>query len=253
MAKTSGADGSERLFVDGINVSGNIGAINTAAVRRALTDLTDITQSAIARAALQADGELAFNSWWDGTPTTGVNETFKTVRADAHFMFTHGTALTSPAFCLVAHQADYSIPRSPDGTLAATIAAQSTGGNPPEWGFLATSGSGQPYQTFASAGNGSDCDDLAGSPTSTAAGAALYVHCISIASGSFTVKVQDAATLPTYADVAGLVTTSISAAGARRAVSTSPTATIRRYTRIVLAGTFTNAVIVAAIIRPLAV
>lgn len=254
MAKQSGV-GVERLFIDGNNVSGNIGSLGTVAARRALTDLTDITQSAFARTGLLQDGQMTFNAWWDGTAVTGAHQVLKGLRNSGICSFTHGTALGDPVASILAHQVDYAIPRGPDGTLAATIDMESTGGAPLEWGVLLTSSSGQPYQTFASAGNGSDVDELGGAPTSTAYGAALYVHVLSLSGTSVTVKVQDAATLPTYSDVAGLTTTAITPAAAptaQRVVTTSPTATIRRYTRIVTTGTFTNAVIVAALVRYMA-
>jgi len=251
MTKQSGV-GVERLVISGVDVSGNIGAVDTIRVGANLVDHTDITQYAVDRRKLLSDGEVTFKAWWDGTPSTGVNEVFKALPSAASVAFTHGFAVASPAACVVGAQTNYDITRSPEGTLAATINVQSTTGAPLEWGFTLTTAASTPWQTFASAGNGSDVDDLGGSPTSTAFGGILYVHCLSLGSGSFTAKVQDAATLPTYSDVSGLVTGTINAVGATRVVTTTTTTTIRRYTRVVLSGTFSNAAVLAVLVRPMA-
>lgn len=247
MAKQTGL-GVERLFIDGNNVSGNIGSISAIAAKRALADRTDITQSAIERVGMIQDGQMTFNAWWDGTPVTGAHQVLKGLRNSGICTFTHGLSLGDPVASLVAHQVDYQIPRSPDGTLAATIDMVASGGVPLEWGVLLTGSAGQPYQTFASAGNGSDVDLTT---VSTAFGGTLYVQLLSLATGTVTIKVQDAATLPTYADVSGMTTGGIAAASAPTAVRVAigATATIRRYVRIVTSGTFTNAVIVAALVR----
>ena len=85
----------------------------------------------------------------------------------------------------------------------------------------------------------------------TAYGAILYVHLVSIASGNITISaVEGASAAPTTA-IAGCTTTLLTTAGAYRLPSTSTTATIRRYTRIYCTGTFANAYVAAALVRPI--
>ncbi|HSW43158.1 MAG TPA: hypothetical protein VLM76_11675 [Patescibacteria group bacterium] len=249
MSKRTGI--GSRLYIDGNDVSGNIGSIGTIAATRALLDQTDITQHAMDRGPGLGDGQMTYLAWWDGTPVTGAHQVLRGLRNRGIVSICHGVTLGSPVASLLSDQVDYSIARSPDATLAATIDMQASGGVPLEWGVLLTSSGSEPRQTVASAGNGSDVDLT---DVSTAFGATLYVHVLSLSGTSVTVKVQDAATLPTYADVAGLTTTAITPAGAPTAqrAATGPTATIRRFVRIVTTGTFTNAVIVAAFVRNMA-
>ena len=89
--------------------------------------------------------------------------------------------------------------------------------------------------------------------TSTDYGAAMYVQVFAVPSNSITIKVQTSAdngASDAFVDVAGLTTTAISGQSAGlRIVSTSSTAIIRRYARIVTSGTFSNAVVNVVLVR----
>jgi hypothetical protein len=250
MAKESA--GSNRLFVNASNVSGNVSALSSIEARRELLDVTDITQTGRDRKGLLSDGTMVVNGWWDGTvgaTPPAVHDVFKTAGGLVGAVVSYWTGITVgvPVACLVADQANYNPVRSPDGSLAWTVSAEASAGAGLEWAYALTTAN----QTFASTGYGSDADDLAGTPTSTAYGAILYVHLISIASGNITISaVEGASAAPTTA-IAGCTTTLLTTAGAYRLPSTSATATIRRYTRLYATGTFSNAVIAAALVRPI--
>lgn len=251
MAKQSGATGAQRLFVDGYDVSGNVSALTSINATRDNLDVTDITQTGKDRRGGLASGELTVNGWWDGTPSQtppAVHDIFRTLRDSAVISFHDSNAAVGTAVAgLVAHQVNYNPVRSEDGALAWTVNAQGSAGYGLEWGYALTLGS----QTFASAGYGSDCDDLAGSPVSTAFGAILYVHLLSLGSGTVTISaVEGASAAPTTA-IAGCTTAGLTTRGAYRLPSTSATATIRRYTRLYCSGTFTNAVVAAMLVRPI--
>jgi hypothetical protein len=247
---TKQAAGSNRLFVDQYDVSGNVGALSAITASRALLDVTDITQTGMDRRGGLADGSITINGWWDGTPgatPAAVHDVFKVARTNAIVTFWSGITAGSAVSGLVANQTTYQPVRSPDASLAWTVEAQASAGAGLEWGHGLTTGA----QTFASTGYGSDCDDLAGSPTATAYGAILYVHLISIASGNITISaVHGAAAAPTTA-VTGCTTGLLTTAGAYRIPSTSSTFNLLRYTRLYAVGTFSNAVIVAALVRPI--
>jgi hypothetical protein len=246
------AAGSNRLFVGAFNISGNVSALSSIEARRELLDVTDITQTGKDRKGGLSDGTMAVNGWWDGTvgaTPPAVHDVLKTSGGfvDAVLSYWTGITVGVPVALLVADQANYNPVRSPDASLAWTINAEASAGAGLEWGYGLTTAN----QTFASTAYGSDADDLAGTPTSTAYGAILYVHLISIASGNVTISaVEGASAAPTTA-IAGCTTTLLTAAGAWRLPSTSPTATIRRYTRLYATGTFANAVIAAALVRPI--
>jgi hypothetical protein len=246
------AAGSNRLFVNQYNVSGNVSALSSIEARRDLLDMTDITQTGKDRKGGLSDGSMVVNGWWDatvGATPPAVHDVFKVAGGLVDAVMTYWTGITAgvPVACLVAAQANYNPVRSPDASLAWTVSAEASAGAGLEWGHALTTAN----QTFASTGYGSDCDDLAGSPTSTAFGAILYVHLISIASGNITISaVHGAAAAPTTA-VTGCTTSLLTTAGAYRIASTSPTFNLLRYTRLYAVGTFSNAVIVAALIRPI--
>lgn len=89
--------------------------------------------------------------------------------------------------------------------------------------------------------------------TSTNYGAAMFVQVVTHGSNSITIKVQHSAdngVSDAYADVAGLTTGAISAKSAGlRIQSTSTTAIVKRYARIVTSGTFANAIISVVLVR----
>jgi len=102
-----------------------------------------------------------------------------------------------------------------------------------KWAVLANSQAGMglvlhPLAEDTNTTTGADRDD--GAATST--GWTAHLHVIGVDAGSWVVKLQDAATLPTYADVTGGAFTAKTAAGSQRLVSASG-ATLRRFVRYV--------------------
>jgi hypothetical protein len=83
-----------------------------------------------------------------------------------------------------------------------------------------------------------------GSGVSTAFGMAAALHAISIASGSATVKVQDSANRISWTDL--ITFTAVAGATSEYKRTASLTATVRRYVRVNVTGTFTNLVAVVA-------
>jgi hypothetical protein len=119
----------------------------------------------------------------------------------------------------------------------------SASGSPLEWGELLTTGK----QTFASgAVNGTSIDLGA---TDTAFGAAAILHVFSLGSGAPTVTVADSANDSTFA---ALSPTSLAftptVAGVERQ-QTGLTATVRRYVRVQVTGTYTNLVCALSFVR----
>ncbi len=80
-----------------------------------------------------------------------------------------------------------------------------------------------------------------GSGSASDFGAALYVHVLSIASGSGDIKLQDSADRIAWADVPGSAVATFTTAHAER-TATSATENVRRYIRAYVTGTFTNLV-----------
>jgi hypothetical protein len=141
---------------------------------------------------------------------------------------------------MVGKQMNYDAARGADGGLAFTVQALANG-TALEWGDSLTTGK----QTFASSGNGTSIDYTA---VSTAFGAVGYLQVFSVASGTATVAIQDSANNSTFADVTGLVFAAATARTQER-LATAVGATIRRYVRVNLTGTFTNAVIAVGVLK----
>jgi hypothetical protein len=102
-----------------------------------------------------------------------------------------------------------------------------------KWSVLGSNAAGMglvlhPLAEDTNTTTGADRDD--GAATST--GWTAHLHVIAVDAGSWVIKLQDAATLPTYADVSGGSFTAKTAAGSQRLVSASG-ATLRRFVRYV--------------------
>jgi len=89
--------------------------------------------------------------------------------------------------------------------------------------------------------------------TSTSFGALMYVQCFTHGSNTITIHVEHSAdngSADAFADVAGLTTAALAAQSAGLVIaSTSSTAIVKRYARIVTAGAFANAIICVSLVR----
>lgn len=245
MAKESGI--GDQLYVAQFDLTGDVGSVGTLSVRRALLDVPGLNDTAASRILGQVDGEISFNSWWNTVAGASHLALSTQLTTDRVASYLHGSTAGNASASIIGKQINYDQTRGQDGSLASNVQVLANG-FPLEWGVMLTTGK----QTFASAAVGSDVDDLAGAPTSTAFGAAAYVHAMSLATGTATIAVQDAATLPTYTDVTGLVFPNyVSGGGAYLGsrLQTATGATIRRYLRVNVTGSFTNLVAVVTVVR----
>jgi hypothetical protein len=144
---------------------------------------------------------------------------------------------------------DLIVPTTANGHYyKATVAGTSAAVTEPTW---VTNGGTNPdgagalvwtdQGTLPNGGNGID----RGSGVSTAFGAAGVIHVISIGSGSATVKIQDSSNRTSWAD--HITFAAVTAAGVEYKRTASHTATIRRYVRVNVTGTFTNLVAAVAV------
>jgi hypothetical protein len=237
MAKQSGL--GDRFFVNGVDVSGDIGSLSSIHGGPAPGEVTDITQSAISRLGLLRDGGIDFSSWFNPS----VGRAFKTFSAlpsgDVHCMYLRGTAIGGAAAGLIARQINYDPNREQSGMLTFSASMQGDGFGL-EWGEQLTAG----IRTDTVATNGTGYDGLA----SSAFGAQAYLQVFAMTGTSVTVKIQDSADNATFADVTGLTFTAATLPTAQR-LQTLNTATIRRYTRAVTTGTFSNAQFAVMLVR----
>ena len=237
MAKQAGM--GDNCYVDGFDVSGDIGSLPRVSGSMTTQDITNITQSANARLGLLRDGGIDYGGFWNPGPAADamhlVHRTLPTV--DRTVTYVRGAALGAPSASLIGKQINYDGTRGADGSFTFSVNALGNGFGL-EWGNLLTPGK----LTQGAAGNGASVD-LGAVPISWSFGWAVYLHVFAFTGTSVTVKVQDSADNAAWLDLAGATFAAAAAPGSQR-ITAGPTstATVRRYARLVSTGTFTNAV-----------
>lgn len=235
MAKQPGM--GDALWIDGLDVSGDIGSLSSISSPMGVQDVTGIDKSAFERIGLLHDGSLSFTAFWNpGVAADTAHSTFKTLpTANRGMQYCRGTAQGSYCASIVAKQIGYDGNRAQDGSFTLGVNG-SANGNGLEWGQLITAGK----LTQGAAGNGASYDQTV---VSTSFGWAMYLHVFAFTGTSITVKVQDSADNSAWLDLAGATFAAATAVGHQRvSAGASSTATVRRYVRIVSTGTFSNAV-----------
>lgn len=241
MAKASGL--GDLLFVEGYDLSGDIGAVQGISAPSAVLDVTGINKSAHERIYGLYDGQLSFSHYFNDA--TGAEHDVlkaKGAGADRVASYFKGSAIGNAAFCMVAKQMNFDWTRNNDGSLQGTSQFNANG-----YGLDYCTQLTAGKRTDASATNGSSHNNSAASTT----GLGGYCHVFSLASGSPTVKVQsssDDGAGDAFADVSG-ATFGVVAAGVGYHFVTSLTASIEQYLRVVTSGTFSNLVFAVAVTR----
>ena len=242
MAKTSGL--GDRLFIGGNDISGDINAVDKIAGPLALINVTDITQSANSRLGGKRDGAIDFTAYFD--PAIGASHPVLAALPTGDVLVTYirGAALGNPAANMWARQVNYDGTRSATGELTFKVSAVGDAYGL-EWCDQLTAGP----RTDTAATNGASVDLTT---VSTAFGWQAYLQAIAITGTSCTVDIQDSADGTTFADLAGATFTAFTAGATfQRLQSSSSTATVRRYLRVITSGTFSSATFAVSICRNL--
>lgn len=241
MAKQSGL--GDYLFVDGFDLSGDVGSVSRLANPSALLEVPGLTVLGQERIYGLYDGALEFAAWFNDA-TDQEHEVLKAKGsgADRVIMYCHGAAIGNMAAGIVAKQVNYDWTRGTDGGLAAAVQCLGNG-NGLDFGEQLTAGK----QTDASAAASDGLDNGAAS----AGGLAAYLEVFSIGSGSPTVKLQESSDdggIDLYADVTGGSFGVVTAETAERLVTTL-TQAVEQYLKAVTTGTFTDLVFAVAVTR----
>lgn len=245
-----------RLYTHGYDLSGDANALSDLRTSAELLDVTALEHAATARLEGREDGHVSVNAWFEPsvlTPTAdnlGQHQAWtvagKLPTTDRCVLIPVGTsgapAVGDPAAMLVAKQSNYNVQRQPGSAIAATADFDCNDFGL-AWGKMLTAGK----VTHAAAAQGTSIDGAA----SSAAGAQAMVHVFSVATGTVVPVIQDSADDTTFAAITGLTFAGVATAGAPTAerLATASDATIRRYVRLATTGTFTNAVLAAAVKR----
>jgi hypothetical protein len=235
MAKQTGL--GDRLLVGGYNLSGDIGSLSRIGGGPAAMDMTDITQSAYDREGGLRDGGIDFTAWFDKQAGQAHPVLSALPRTDVIVSYLRGNAIGSPVASCVAKQLDYAGNRGADGTFQLTTSTVANGYGL-EWGFQLSSG----IQTDTAATDGVSVDGSASSSN----GAQFYLHVVALTGTNVDVKVQDSANNSVWADLSGAAFTSATGVTSERIAVTG---TVRRYLRVVSAGTFSSATFLVNAVR----
>lgn len=242
MAKQGGM--GDNLYVDGYDLSGDVGSLGRVGGGPAAGEVTGIKKSAPERIGLERDGGIDYAAWFNdenvATPL-GAHQVLKTLPTiDRQVTYCRGTALGGPAASLISKQVNYDASRGQDGSLAFQVNSQANGFGL-EWGEQLTAG--QRTDTVATNGTGIDYGAV-----STLFGWTAYLHVFAFTGTSVTVTVQDSADNVSFANLTSGAFVAATAIGAQRITGTT-TATVRRYVRAITSGTFSNAVFSVNFVR----
>ena len=234
MTKSSGL--SQQFFVRGYDLSGDVGAINSAGSPRGILEVTAINKAGKERVCGLTDGQLEFATWFDDAALMEHVALKSLPTGSGNVLWALGGSIGSVAALLYAKQINYDWVAGQDRSLAGRIMCQADG-TPLEWGNLLTPGK----VTHTGATNGASRDDAA----SSAYGIVGAIHCTAFTGTNITVVIQESsnngatdpwATKLAFAQIAA----------AQSAERKTATGTVERYVRVSSSGTFTTADIVVA-------
>ncbi|WP_199572754.1 hypothetical protein [Streptomyces murinus] len=223
MSKSSGL--GDNLYIAGFDASGDISALGNIGGGPAALDFTAINKSAMERKGGVRDGRIEYTAFFNHVDAgTGTHEVLSALpTSDQIITYCRGTQLGSPAACLVSKQIGYDGTRGTDGTFTFAVSSQANGFGL-EWGQQLTPG----LRTDTAATLGTSIDTTA----AASFGAQAYLQVTAFTGTDATIKVQDSADNSTFADVAGLTFTQVTAAPTTQRIATASGATIRRYLRV---------------------
>ena len=233
MTKQTGL--GDQLFVDGYDIAGDVQSIGNLSTPIAALEMTGINKYAMERQYGIADAAGEFTSFFNDADDAAHEALSTLPRADGHLMYLRGEGAGRPAIGAVGKRIDYAGTRGDDGSLTFGIQFQGNG-SVLDWGVQLTEG----REVYASAANGDGVDLGTGSK---AFGWQAYVQVFSIGSGSADVALQsssDDGAVDTYATLTGGSFTTVSGRTVQRLASSSDTATVERYVRVAVSGTFTD-------------
>lgn len=238
MAKEWG--GGDLLLIDGVNLSGDISSLGGVNGSFEPIGVTAISAYAQERIGGMRDGAIEMTSYLN--PSAGAaHPTFAALpTTDRIATYGRGSTLGGPAADIIAKQLGYSPERGDDGSVTIGVETQANGYGL-EWGDQLTAGIDN--MTGSGAGTGVDFNSVYGASIGTTAfGLQAWLQVSAFSGTSATVAIQhstDNGSGDAYANVTGGAFSAASAIGAQR-IQTARNASVKRWLRINVTGTFSN-------------
>lgn len=244
MGKQTGL--GDNLYVNGYDLSGDIGALSRIAGGPRPLSVTGIDKSAQERIGGLRDAGIEFQAWFNDAAGQGHPVLSALPLTDRIVTYCRGTTIGKPAAGLVARQVNYDPTRSNDGAL--TIAVQNLGnGYGLEWGNQLTAGK----RTDTAATNGTSVD--LGSSSPGAFGLQAYLHVFAFSGTDVTIRIQESSDNgvgDAFANVVGGAFTQVTSAPTYERIVTGAI-NVERYLRIATSttGGFTSVTFAVMAVR----
>lgn len=225
MGKQSGLGAG--FWVDGYDLSGDIGAADRINSSRGVNEVTGIDKLAFERLHSHRDGGLEYNSFFNDA--IGQSHPVHKVvpSTDRIVSYLHrGSTLGATACGCVGKQLDYAGSRPTDASLTFGVVVESNGYGL-EWGQLLTAG--KRTDTGATAGAAVDMEGAA-----TSFGLQAYLHVFSFTGTDVTIKLQedDNSGFTSAADVTGGAFAVVTAGPQAQRIQTARALAVERYLRV---------------------
>jgi hypothetical protein len=235
MSKTSGL--GDNLYVDGYDLSGDIGSLSAISGPRGTLEVTGINKSAIERIYSTKDGAIGFNAYFNPSDDQAHPVLSSLPTEDAHVMYCRGTSQGNEAAVMVAKQINYDGTRGDDGAFTFTVSTQANS-HGLEWGDQLTAG----IQTDTEATDSSGLDYGAGSTD----GLQAYIQVFDVQDDTLTVTIEDSDDDSTYTSLGAFTAV---ADGDRGFERIEVAGSVGQYLRISTTGDFTSASFAVVVVR----
>lgn len=246
MAKESGLGDS--LWVDEFDLGGDVGQVQRIGCPITVEEVPGIKMRAQDRLGLLHDGGIDFSAWFNPASTLGAEGAHTVLKGrpttDRQITYFHTLLQGGVAASLLSKQVTYDGTRGANGSFSFAINSLANGWGL-DWGVQLT----DTPRTDASATSPATGLDLGASPTSYSQGWAAYLHVKSLASGTATITIQDSANNSAFTSLTDGAFAAVTGAGVQRIASSSATATVRRYARVITTGTFSDLVMAVNFVR----
>lgn len=239
MTKRTGL--GDRLYVSGVDLSGDIGSIGSISSPRAVLPVTGINKEAVERLHGHRDGTIEFSAFFNDAAAQ-AHPTFKTLpTSDRIVSYFNGAAVGRAAAAMVGKQINYDGTRGEDGSLTFAVQALANGFGL-EWGEQLTAG----IRTDTGATNGASIDTAAAADF----GLQAYLHVFAFTGTSCTITIEDSADDAAFAAVQAF--TVVTTAPVAERIQTPRTENVRRYLRVATTGTFSNIQFAVVVVKNIA-
>lgn len=215
------------LYVDGWDLSDDIGSVSRIGGGPASLDVTGIRSLAHERLGGLRDGSIEASAHFN--PTNAHTALAELPRSPRIVSYLTGTSVGRPAACLHGPQPNYDGTRGADAALSYAWGVQGSRFGL-EWGDVLA---GRAEHTAADTTTGLD------NGSSTAFGLQAYLHVHALTGDDVTVTVEDSADGSSWAPLADGVFDQVTSAPAALRLQTARDATVRQHLRVSTAGTFT--------------